>query len=77
MFTEFEEAVIRNYRLDADLIESIDPALVITFKDGTKHQLVESYSRVMGYWRPMSEYNIGKRQEHEDRQLFEEPKEIA
>lgn len=29
------------------------------------------------YLRPMSEYNIGKRQEHEDRQLFEEPKEIA
>lgn len=31
----------------------------------------------MGYLRSKSEYNIGKRQEHEDRQLFEEPKEIA
>lgn len=77
MFTEFEEAVIRNNRLDADLIESIEPTLVVHYKDGTTHQIVENYSRVMGYLRPMSEYNIGKRQEHEDRQLFEEPKEIA
>lgn len=30
---------------------------------------------VMGYYRPQSEYNVGKRQEHADRKLFMEPKE--
>lgn len=28
---------------------------------------------VQKYYRPMSEYNIGKRQEHEDRKLFQQP----
>lgn len=30
----------------------------------------EVWSRVMGYYRPISEWNIGKRQEHEDRIFF-------
>ena len=30
---------------------------------------------VMGYYKPQSEYNIGKRQEHADRLLFKEPSE--
>jgi anaerobic ribonucleoside-triphosphate reductase len=33
----------------------------------------EIYSRVMGYHRPVSEWNIGKQQEFADRQLFKEP----
>jgi len=33
----------------------------------------EIYSRVMGYHRPISEWNIGKQQEFADRQLFKEP----
>lgn len=32
----------------------------------------EVYSRVMGYHRPISEWNIGKQQEFADRQLFKE-----
>ncbi len=35
---------------------------------------VEKYSRVMGYFRPVHTWNIGKQQEHVDRKLFEEPK---
>lgn len=36
----------------------------------------EVWSRVMGYLRPRSEYNIGKKSEHEARELFVEPKKI-
>lgn len=73
MLSEFELAVLKNNRIDAEDVESVDSSLVVTLKDGSKHQIVESFSRVMGYLRPMSEYNIGKRQEHEDRKLFQQP----
>lgn len=33
----------------------------------------EIYSRVMGYFRPKSNYNIGKKQEFEDRVYYKEP----
>jgi anaerobic ribonucleoside-triphosphate reductase len=32
----------------------------------------EVYSRVMGYHRPINQWNTGKQQEHRDRLLFEE-----
>lgn len=73
MLSEFELAVLKNNKIDAEDVESVDSSLVVTLKDGSKHQIVESFSRVMGYLRPMSEYNIGKRQEHEDRKLFQQP----
>lgn len=73
MLSEFELAVLKNNKIDAEDVESVDSSLVVTLKDGSKHQIVESFSRVMGYLRPMSEYNVGKRQEHADRKLFKEP----
>lgn len=73
MLSEFELAVLKNNKINAEDVESVDSSLVVTLKDGSKHQIVESFSRVMGYLRPMSEYNIGKRQEHEDRKLFLQP----
>ena len=33
----------------------------------------EVWSRVMGYHRPVSSWNIGKQQEHRDRLFFREP----
>lgn len=77
MLSEFELAVLKNNKIDAEDVESVDSSLVVTLKDGSKHQIVESFSRVMGYLRPMSEYNVGKRQEHADRELFTEPGEDA
>lgn len=76
MLSEFEKAVLKNNRINEDDVESVDSSLVVTLKDGTKHQIVESFSRVMGYIRPLSEYNVGKRQEHADRTLFVEPTEL-
>lgn len=70
MLSEFELAVLKNNSIDPNTVSSVDANYVVTLKDGTKHQIVECYSRVMGYIKPMSEYNVGKRQEHADRQLF-------
>jgi len=36
----------------------------------------EIWQRVMGYHRPVSSWNIGKKQEFADRKNFKEPKEI-
>ena len=35
----------------------------------------EIWSRVMGYFRPVSGYNVGKKQEFSERKSFKEPKE--
>ena len=72
MLSEFAQAVLKNHKINEEDVESVDNNLVITFKDGTKQQICEVWSRVMGYYRPKSEYNVGKRQEHDDRTLFVE-----
>lgn len=74
MLNEFEKAVLKNNGISEDDVEGVTTSYVIKMKDGTEHQLCEIYSRVMGYYRPMSEYNVGKRQEHADRVLFSNDK---
>ena len=37
-----------------------------------ERQVCEIWTRVMGYYRPVSEFNIGKKSEHHERVLFEE-----
>lgn len=44
--------------------------------DDSERQPCEVWSRVMGYYRPVESWNIGKKQEHEDRKLFHENKTI-
>ena len=41
--------------------------------DDTERQECEIWTRVMGYYRPISEFNIGKIQEFKDRVYFKEP----
>lgn len=74
MLNEFEKAVLKNNGISEDDVEGVSTTYVVKMKDGSEHQLVECYSRVMGYLRPMSEYNVGKRQEHADRVLFSNDK---
>lgn len=38
----------------------------------SKRQKCETFSRSMGYIRPVSNFNIGKKQEYEDRKTFKE-----
>ena len=39
-----------------------------------ERQRCEVWTRVMGYHRPVSSYNIGKKSEFADRKFFNEPK---
>lgn len=37
-----------------------------------ERQVCEVWTRVMGYYRPVSEFNIGKKSEHRERLFFKE-----
>ena len=43
----------------------------ITITDEERQQC-EIWTRVMGYYRPVSEFNIGKKSEHAERAFFSE-----
>jgi anaerobic ribonucleoside-triphosphate reductase len=44
----------------------------VTMVDGRVRQVTERYTRVIGYHRPVSAYNLGKQSEHNDRTYFSE-----
>jgi anaerobic ribonucleoside-triphosphate reductase len=48
----------------------------ITLKD-EERQACEIWTRVMGYYRPVSEFNIGKKSEHGERVFFTEEKALG
>ncbi len=48
-------------------------AIVQQLKDEERTRC-EVWTRVMGYHRPVSAFNLGKQAEHAERLLFEEPK---
>ena len=41
--------------------------------DDSERTRCEIWSRVMGYYRPVSQWNVGKQSEHCDRIAFREP----
>lgn len=43
----------------------------------SERQPVEVWTRVMGYHRPISSYNIGKKGEYADRKFFKEPQGLS
>lgn len=45
--------------------------------DDSERQPVECWTRVMGYFRPISSYNIGKRGEFAARKYFKEPEGLS
>lgn len=46
---------------------------VVRLEDGERTEC-EVWTRVMGYYRPVSEFNIGKKSEHRERKFFLEKK---
>jgi len=38
-----------------------------------KRQLTERFSRIVGYYAPLSTWNVGKKQEFEERKVFKVP----
>jgi len=55
------------------MITAKTPKGIIIIED-EERQECEIWSRVMGYYRPVSEYNIGKKAEHDERVYFSEEK---
>ena len=45
--------------------------------DDAERQKCEVWTRVMGYFRPVSAFNIGKKSEYAERVCFSEPKAMA
>ena len=44
--------------------------------DDKERKECEIWTRVMGYYRPVSEFNIGKKSEHAERNFFTETKAV-
>ena len=42
----------------------------------SERQVCEVWSRVMGYYRPIDSYNVGKKSEYDDRRCFNEPSKV-
>lgn len=75
MFNDYELGMLKAHKVNPDDVQSIDThEMWVTFKDGTKRRLVECWTRVMGYIRPSTEFNKGKRSEFETRKYFKEDK---
>ncbi|MFC1607388.1 anaerobic ribonucleoside-triphosphate reductase [Candidatus Latescibacterota bacterium] len=53
------------------MVQTIVDNRTITLQD-EERQTCEVWTRVMGYYRPVSEFNIGKKSEHADRFYFSE-----
>ena len=60
--------------MTTELLDTLAPATqddTITLRDDER-QRCEVWTRVMGYHRPVSHFNIGKKSEHYSRKHFEE-----
>ena len=55
------------------MVQTLVGTHTITLQD-EERQECEIWTRVMGYYRPVSEFNIGKKSEHNERIFFEESK---
>ena len=53
------------------MVETIIGNKKITITD-EERQKCEVWTRVMGYYRPVSEFNIGKKSEHAERVFYKE-----
>ena len=53
------------------MVQTVIDGRTITIKDEERRSC-EVWTRVMGYYRPVTEFNIGKKSEHKERIFFRE-----
>ncbi len=58
------------------MVQSLIGEHLITLEDEDRQEC-EVWSRVMGYYRPVSEFNIGKKSEHNERRFYSESKTLS
>lgn len=75
MLNDEEIHVARQNGFDPEKIKSLDVQTGrVVLLDGSEHQLCQVITRVMGYHRPVTDWNPGKRAEHAQRRMFTEAK---
>ena len=58
------------------MVQALVGNQTVTLKD-EERQECEIWTRVMGYYRPVSEFNIGKKSEHAERTFFVEGEQLT
>ena len=58
------------------MVQSLVGQHMITLVD-EERQECEIWTRVMGYYRPVSEFNVGKKSEYNERTYFKESKSLG
>lgn len=74
MLSEWAQYVLKQNRIPEEDVVDVSNEMLVTFKDGTQRRICEVFSRVMGYIRPSTEYNVGKYSEFESRKEYTEEK---
>lgn len=72
MLSEREQYLLKLNRIPEEDVESLSTDMLVTFKDGTQRRICEVWSRVMGYLRPTTDFNVGKYSEWTSRKYFKE-----
>lgn len=74
MISDFGKGLLKSNGIDVNTVDSVSDTGLVTFKDGTQRQICECWVRCMGYYRPVSEFNVGKKAEFYERKCFVEEK---
>lgn len=78
MLTEDKIKILKDHMICEETLKDIEDynpeTRIVTFKDGSQHQIVECWTRCMGYFRPVNDFNDGKKSEFKERKWFTEDK---
>lgn len=77
MLNDYQKSVLLSRRIKEEDVESADLSpdiMLVKMKDGSEHRLCEVWTRCMGYFRPVSDFNKGKKSEFYTRTNFSECK---
>ena len=70
---EYQSYILSQHGALSDDVQNFNDdntSMEITYKDGSKKTLCSIFSRCMGYHRPVSDWNIGKKQEFASRKTY-------
>lgn len=70
MLSEWAKGILKANHISEDDVEGVNGNMEVTFKDGSVRTICEVWSRCMGYFRPTTEYNVGKYSEFKERKCF-------
>jgi len=72
LYLHYKSTIFKPTNLENMLTQILPSGKSIAIDD-TERTECEVYIRVIGYYRPVQNFNIGKRQEHRDRKYFTQP----